>query len=541
MKKLGNFINKNMDKIIYICLSILVLNLIFYIFIGSKAIINSDSSFVVDYSIEQIETSSIFPKTWYNTNDFWIYSLIPIITPFVKMGVNLFTSRQIAVFVQTILFFVLLYDFYKKCMNDKKGLIIMLLLFLSGVSGQFMSEMFGDATYGTIVFYMLLELCLFIKYIKSDYKKKKYIIFFSIILLLLTACSLRFPVYIGAPLICVLLYFVYSEGINKKHVKTFAFIFSAILLGFLLNSYMKSSLLFVDNYTLSTVVSDEKGLVEDIGKAFFDYFFLCGATGKSIYSLTMHLNNDFISTTSPLVALNFIKVIYAFITLIIPFKLFKKIDSMKKEEKALLLYVSSFGIILVFFLVFCEMAYWHRYIFTLVFCLNLLYPMFYKYYFEKKKKDKIVFKIGLALVVVTSFIFSLNSYINISKTKLRSNGYQNLSEYLIENELYFGYSVDSLETNLFRTITNGKVQVIRLTRNGEQPKIWLSSTRWWNNDYKGKVFFYKLKENDEFGIEEMAIDKKVVGDFEVFIYENNKVIYDYLNSSKDKKEVKNEE
>ena len=124
MKKLGKFILDNMDKIIYIGLSIMVVNLIFYIFIGSKVIINSDSSFIIDYSIEQIETNSIFPTTWINSNDFWIYSLIPIVTPFIKMGVDFFISRQIAVFVQTVLFFVLLYDFYKRCFNDKKGLII---------------------------------------------------------------------------------------------------------------------------------------------------------------------------------------------------------------------------------------------------------------------------------------------------------------------------------------------------------------------------------------------------------------------------------
>ena len=85
MKKLGKFILDNMDKIIYIGLSIMVVNLIFYIFIGSKVIINSDSSFIIDYSIEQIETNSIFPTTWINSNDFWIYSLIPIVTPFIYM------------------------------------------------------------------------------------------------------------------------------------------------------------------------------------------------------------------------------------------------------------------------------------------------------------------------------------------------------------------------------------------------------------------------------------------------------------------------
>ena len=206
MKKLGKFILDNMDKIIYIGLSIMVVNLIFYIFIGSKVIINSDSSFIIDYSIEQIETNSIFPTTWINSNDFWIYSLIPIITPLIRMGVSLFASRQIAVLLQTLAFFLLLYDFYKKVFNDKKGMIIMILMFLSGISGQFMYEMYGDATYGTIVFYMLLALWLFIKYVKSDFKKTKYLVLFDILLGLLTCFSMRFPIYIGAPIICCIFY-----------------------------------------------------------------------------------------------------------------------------------------------------------------------------------------------------------------------------------------------------------------------------------------------------------------------------------------------
>ncbi len=540
MKKLGKVILDNMDKIIYIGLSIMVVNLIFYIFVGSKVIINSDSSFIIDYSIEQIETNSIFPTTWINSNDFWIYSLIPIVTPFIKMGVDFFISRQIAVFVQTVLFFVLLYDFYKRCFNDKKGLIIMLLLFLSGISGQFMSEMYGDATYGTIVIYMLLELCLFIKYIKSNYKKTKYLTFFGIILALLTACSMRFPIYIGAPLICCILYFCYKDGIKKKHVKTFIVLCGSIVVGVLLNALMQSELLYVNNFALSSVVSEKAQFTKNLGKTAFDYFFLCGSTGKSIFSLTLHLDNDLVTNpSSPLIVLQFIKIIYAIITIVIPFKLFKKFKTMKDEEKTLLIYVSSFTFIMAFFLIFGDLARWHRYIFTVVFCLNLLYPMFYKYFFESKKHNRVVFKVGLALVTITSFLFSVNSYINLKETRLRTNGYQYMAEYFEENELYLGYTIQNMESNLFNTLTNGKVKVLRLNDDGDFPEEWLASTRWFNNDYKGKAFFYKLKDYRDVDIQKLAIEEIVMGDFEIYIFENNDVVLDYLFSAKNV-EVKDE-
>ena len=533
MKKLGKFISDNTDKIIYLCLSVLVVNLIFYIFVGSKAIINSDSTFVIDYAIEQIETKSLFPDTWVHSNDFWFYSLIPIITPLIKIGVNFFLSRQIAVFIQTVLFFVLLYDFYKKVFNDKNGFIIMLLLLLSGISGQFMSEMFGDATYGTIVFYMLLELCLFIKYVKSDFKKKKYLVFFTIVLTLLTSCSLRFPIYIGAPLICVILYFCYSDGIKKPYVKTFACICIAILIGFFIGKYMKSVLLYADNYEVSNAITESSKLSKNLGKTLFDYLFLCGATGKSVFSLTLHLNNDFISnTSSPLIVLSFIKLIYAIVTLIIPFRLFKKMKKLTKEEKTLLIYVSSFAFVMVFFLTIGDLARWHRYIFTAVFCLNLLYPMYYNHYFKEKKNNRVVFKLGFGLVVVSSFIFSVNSYINISETRLRTNGYQALAKYFEENELYFGYSLQNIETNLFNTLTNGKVHVSRLTTEGREPEYWLISTRWYNsNYYHGKVFFYRLKSGYEVDIEKIADEKIEFNDFLIFIYDSNDKVLNFIYSN----------
>lgn len=529
MKKIGKFISENTDKIIYIALSIMVVNLIFYIFVGSKVIMNSDSSFIIDYSIEQIETNSLFPTTWIHSNDFWMYSLIPIVTPFVKMGVDLFTSRQIAVFVQTVLFFVLLYDFYKRCFNDKKGLIIMLLIFLSGISGQFMSEMYGDATYGTIVFYMLLELCLFIKYIKSDYKKTKYLVFFGIILALLTACSMRFPIYIGAPLICCILYFCYSDGIKKKHVRTFIVLCGSILVGFLLNKFMQSELIYVNNFELSSVVSEKAEFTKNLGKTVFDYLFLCGATGKSIFSLTLHLDNDLVTNpSSPLVVLQFIKIIYAIITIVMPIKLFKKFKVMKNEEKTLLIFVSSFTFIMAFFLVIGSLSRWHRYIFTVVFCLNLLYPMFYKYFFESKKNNRVVFKLGLTLIVITSFLFSVNSYINIKETRLRRNGYQYMAEYFVDNELYLGYTIQNMESNLFNTLTNGKMRVLRLNDDGNYPEEWLASTRWFKTDYEGKVFFYKLDDYRDVDIQKLAIEERKIGNFKIYIFENNDVVLDYL-------------
>ena len=540
MKKVIKFFSNNLDKIVFIVISVLILNLLFYIFVGSKAIINSDSTFIVDYSIEQIETKSIFPVTWVNSNDFWIYSLIPIMTPLIKLGVNLFISRQIAVFIQTIAFFILLYDFYKKVFNDKKGLIIMVLMFLSGVSGQFMYEMYGDATYGTIVFYMLLCLWLFIKYVKSDFSKKKYLIFFGIILALLTTCSMRFPIYIGAPIICCILYFIYEKGLNKKHVIAILSICISILIGFLINRYMQSTLTFMDNYEYANVVEFSVDFADNVHKSVFDYFFICGATGKNIYSLTLHLNNDFITgSSSPLVVLNFIKFIYAIITFVIPFMLIKKFKEMSNIEKTLYVYVTSFTIIMIFFLILGDLAWWHRYMFTIVFCLNLLYPMFYKYFFANSKKNACLFKLAFALIIASSVIFATSSYINFKNNYIRRNDYQNISDFLLDKGYTYGYALNTSESNLFRTITNGKLQVVRLNNYGTDFELWLTSLRYFDDDYyHGKTFFIRHAEEDDVELQEYADDEYDLGNFTIYTFDSNETVLKYIKTMPKKPIVK---
>ena len=136
---------------------ILGLLLIYYILCGCRAVLNYDSAFIVDYSLEQIRTGSIFPNNWCETNDFWIYSLIPFITFFIKCGLGFFQSRQLAALIQGIVIFILLFRlFYDK--KDKNNFLIPGLILVSGISGQVLLEIFGDATYGTILACILLIL-----------------------------------------------------------------------------------------------------------------------------------------------------------------------------------------------------------------------------------------------------------------------------------------------------------------------------------------------------------------------------------------------
>lgn len=517
---------KKYNNILNIFLLLLAINLIIYIFLGSKALMNSDSAFIVDYSLEQLKTKSFFPKSWVNTNDFWVYSLIPLITIFIKLGFSLFLSRQFSVLIQTVLLFLILFDLYKKQLNDKKSFKIILLLLLSGISGQFIFEMFGDATYGSIIFYMVLELWLFIRYLNSS--KKINCIFFGIILCLITACSVRFPIYIGAPIICCIFYFIYENGIEKKYIKIFIAVLIAILVGFILNKYL-TSVLTITSATTINLINNEQAFDFSLNSIIFNYLWLCGATGLNVFSLTVSYNNDLITTSSPLVIISFIKFIYSIFTILLPFILLKKTKKMNDSEKIIYIFTCSLLVIILFFLLIGGMSSWYRYLTPVLFFLNLLYPLCYKYNFSKKKKNRIVFNLFMIMVVMSSLFLSITSYYDLKSLNFKQNNYDQLTDFLISKDLKYGYTLTGNEHNLYRLITNDKLQITRINDDGTKPFYWLNSKDWFKKDYyKGKVFFIRKENQESIKLEEKAIKTYTYGEYEIFVFDSNDKIIDAL-------------
>ena len=523
---MAKFMEKHFTKLINTLIFLLIVNLFIYIFFGSKALMNSDSAFIVDYSLEQIRTHSFFPKNWVNTNDFWVYSLIPLITIFLKLGLNLFLSRQLSVFIQTCLIFLILYDLFKKQLKDKTGFKIILLLFLSGISGQFIFEVYGDATYGSIIFYMILELWLFIKYL-NDKKIINLILLFAI-LMLITACSIRFPIYIGAPLICCLLYFIYDKGFKKEYIKTFISIVLAIGVGFLLNKYL-SNVLTISTATSKELLSDSSLFNKSIDDTLFNYFWLCGATGLNVFSLTAFYKTDLITSSSPFVIVSFIKFIYAIVTLLLPIILLKKFNKMKKSEKILFIFSSSLLIIILFFLIICGMSSWYRYITPVLFFLNMLYPLCYKYYFSNVKKNRIVFGIFIISCVGASLFLNITSYYDLKKLSIKENNYQNIANYLVKKNLKYGYVYNGQEHNVYNLITNGKLRITRITSDGKEPYYWLNSKDWFKKEYyNGKVFFMRGEYDKSLEFEKLATNSYKYDGYVIFVFDNNSIILDSL-------------
>lgn len=530
--------NNKVINIIYISSIVLLsIHLIVYIMSLSKVLMNSDSAFIVDYALEAIKYKSFFPKNWVNSNDFWIYSLIPLIIPVlvITKGTHLFLARQIAVLIQTFLLFLLLYDLFKnyigvKRKNNNSWKIIFLLL-LSGVSGQFFFELYGDATYGSIILYMVLEIWLYFKYLKTT--KKRYIIVFGIILTLLTACSLRFPIFIGAPMICCLLFNLYNSFSNnlkvkkrefKKNVYLFIFIIIGLSVGFLLHKLLSYSLLYNSNLQ-KYLIGDIEEFESNISFVLYNYLILNGGSGLNVFSLTTSYS-DVIQVSNPLIIIPFIRVIFALLVLLIPFILIDKYKKLDIYEKNIFIYTFSFGFILIFFLVFGNLAAWLRYLTPVLFFLILLIPLFYSVYCINKK-SKTIFWLFIILFSLSGLIKVIFSYYDITAKRLRYNNIQKISDLLVENGYSVGYTFEHNEYSLYRLLSEDKLIVFRLTDDGKSPLYWANSLDWFTEDfYKGKTFFIRRNFQNSLPFEEEAVDFCEIGEFYIFFFEDKSVIFD---------------
>lgn len=487
MEKLKNI---NVKKVINILLIIwfvmLGAHLVLYTLKFTKSLLNSDSCFFVDYSLQSIKEHTLFPKNWVNTNDFWVYSLIPNIIIFIKMGFSLFMSRQLACLVQSLLFLLLLYYFCKKFYKNNISKFIVFSLFLSGVSGAFMFEMFGDATYGTIVFFMLIALYLFTSYLENY--KKRYLISLFIFLSIIISFSMRFPIFIVAPLIIYLGIDLYNNGYKKQNLYLFIALILATMVGFGINQLLMHLLTFTVN-TDRQLLNSSQELYDGLSKIGFNYLTLSGTTNVNTFSLTMNRYNSIINSSSPLMALMLVKYIFALVTISLPFVLKKYFSKMDLQEKVLYIYTSSLTFLILFFLIIGRMSEWYRYITPVLAFLILLYPLLFKYVFNNKLKDRIIFIGYIVITSLVSLFLVMNSYYNFQEGYTYKNDYQEITDFLESKDLHFGLVIRYAEHNLYNTLSNGNVRITRVTSD-LKPYLWLNDKSWFKeSDYDEKTFF----------------------------------------------------
>lgn len=533
--KLFNKNDFDIKSIITISLwGILSLFLVFFIFYGCKSYLNYDASFLVDYAVEQIRTKSIFPAGWYESNDFWIYSLIPLINVFVRLGMSLLASRQLSVLIQSIAIFALLYKlFYDK--TNKESYWVPALLLLSGISGQILYELFGDGGYGSLIFYILLVLFVVQKFLEK--KETKDLVLIGFILLFLSILSLKFPIYISAPLIMVLIYLYLENGLKREYLNLAITIAASFIIGYLIHNILCDNLLYVVNFE-KEIVANKDMLEENLQQVIFQIFSLFGATNTlleygywDINALRLQINSNSIMTI-----FIFVRYIFAIGLFVLPFTLRKKINEFSLKEKLVYLYTIALLIILSFFLIICGMSFWYKYLIPVIFMLTTFYIIFYRHFIKDNVRAKVLFIIMLLLFIIYSIFININFAYSFENKQLRQNYYQGLTDFLVDNDLSFGYEYVGTGKNIYTLLSNGKVRVDWVNNvNGRlEPYLWLSSKTWYEQDkHKGKIFFMRLASEMSMIYEERAdyvLDYQLdyENNMKIFVYEDSDVLYDAI-------------
>lgn len=529
--------NKNkidIKKIITIFLwTIVGLFLVLYILKGCKTFFNYDAAFLVDYASEQIETKSFFPINWNETNDFWIYSLVPMINIFIRLGINLFMSRQLSVLFQTIAIFIFLYKvFYDG--KDRYSFWIPGLMLLSGISGQITYEIFGDGAYGTLLLWMLISIWCFQNYLEKG--KKWNLWFIGISLSLLTACSLRFPIYIVAPLIVVIIFLYLENGYKKEYLYVLIIMVSSSIIGYLLHNYLTEILYYTSNYERELIKSKET-LISNVKDFFYQMLYLTGATNTilefgfwDLTGLKLNLTSD-----SPMIIFVFVRLIYLIALFVLPFTLKKKLKDFNLKDKIAYVYIVALFFIILFFLIICGMAEWYKYLIPIIFMLTTLFILFYKYNLTNIRQ-KVVFISLIALFVSYSIYVNTMTFYSFEEKKFNDNFYQGITDFLVENDLLFGYEYIEYGKNLYTLLSDGKVRVdsFKQIDGVLYPTTWLNSLNWYKRyEHQGKIFFMRVDYAQPIPCENMAneiltyqLDEN--HNMLIFVFEDSNVLYDYM-------------
>ena len=146
--------------------------LIFYVFYCSRYLFNSDMATKLLIASEQIRTGQLFPEGWHNTTGISVSIWELLIIPFMSVISNWILCRQIVVFIQIIILISCIAWFFKCGCKNWRLASGLCLIFMTLPIGQY-DQSFYDASYMSVVIYLLLTNILIIRILDSSVKSKK--------------------------------------------------------------------------------------------------------------------------------------------------------------------------------------------------------------------------------------------------------------------------------------------------------------------------------------------------------------------------------
>ncbi len=474
---------------------------LYYIFYSSTALLNSDSVITDFIAHQQRINKEFFLSNWYYGNEFWIFSLsIPTLLLSFFINNNLLL-RQICVFITAIIFFVILYMYGKKFI-DKKNSIILITIFLSGISYSVLDYFYAFNAYLTVIINSLITIYIFKKAFETN--DKKYFILSIILNLLINLSSLRYFPSVTLPLIITELLFIIIKTKSIKIIKhkdtkkILAIVISAIIglciFYLLINIYhyeQRAGTQIIKDLNFNVLYNDIKALIEQINN-FFGYdnknnpiTFLAG------YQYFVP-NTRYYEPFSILNITNIVKIIMAILIMIVsPIILIINCKKNSKNINFLLAYnIVSWMIMILCYIV--TTRFFYNYSELKYFLLNIiiniiLFIYCFNKYLAKKYISKIIFSIFIGLYIISN-LYTTYLTIKDNNKEFIEKKYE-LSNLLQENNLNFGYGSywNSLITSY---LSDYKITVASIGYYSSiKPYKWYSDESWYSKEkHKGRIF-----------------------------------------------------
>ena len=523
---------KKINNIVfYIIAALGVIMTLIYIFNISSHLLTSESVITDVILHQQILTKQLFLNNWVYGSNF-AFSSINIFSALLSFFIrdNLIL-RYTSILCMAVLFFVIIYKYGRKFL-DKKETLILILIYLTGVSYSVLDYFYAYNTYLTIIVNSLILLYLLYKSFEKQNNSKFYYLCALILTFFFGLGNIKYLVGITVP-------FVLTELIlnKRRNLKKLGLIFLITIITF--SSFQALCLKYRVNYTEETNIlgrSSKFSIVEsfenliDITISFFGY----DNRNNSLSAVAG--NQYFIDNTKnySILSLNgitdFIKCIISILFLVItPILLYKNYKKNPAKINFLLVFNTiSWVMMLIYCLFFHNIYYFNanlKYFLFNFIISTMLGVYFINNYFQKQK---LYFILCNFLIV---FYLLSNIYSTISILTDGNYKYQNsklrLVEILKANNLKYGYSsyYNSLLVYYLSDyeITVSNVKYGKLIK----PHNYNTNPKWYNRD--GKVFFIL----DEVAIDNYKRYKKLYGKpdkiiredgFEILIYNKNPLL-----------------
>lgn len=546
---------KKLDKIILILICILgiigLIETLIYIFYSSTEILTSDSVITEVLSHQQRIHNSLFLKNWYYGNEFWVFSL-SILTYILSFFINNnLLARQIGVLITAFIFFIIIIKYSNKVFSLKEKMIL-ITIFLSGISYSVLDYFYAFNAYLTVVINSLILIYLF--YI-SVIENKKSKIFYCLLLLfslLINSTSLRyFPsVMLSLILTSVTLIIIQNKNMKLKdiilkNIKKFRKILVVllasslglclfILLTNLLHYEQRAGTMVLSILDGNIIVRKIVSVVQCINNFFgFDnrnnpVEFLSGAQ----YFVKNNYNYSFFSFMSFSMIIKFIMCI--FVMTLAPILLFKNYKRNNKFINYLLIFNTFSWIIMIYMYIFTNTFFYNcselKY-FLLNIIINLFMAIYVIYTYISNKKYKIAVEIFLLLYIISNLYTTFLTIKNNNKEAIDKK--YELVNTLKKNNLTFGYGCfwSGLLTYF---LSDYKITVASLDfSKGLANYKWYSDETWYHTKTNKPVFLIVDKRDlDDYDKYYKKYKKKIknpdrilkCNDFLIYIYDKDPFI-----------------